>query len=308
MPESPDFDVKTARIRLSDGQGIALRRWGGSRPRRMVISHGNGLAIDGFFEFGRELLRDFEVVAFDMRNHGQSGPGPVLDDPWPRFILDLPEIFDAIQTAFGEKPTHGAFHSLSSIGALLAQGQDMRPWRSLTLYEPPVPPAPDPAFCERLRDLHAGLIARTRNRRRRFRDPEQLVASLRRAATFSGVSDAVFLRLARAMLRHTGTPDDTPWELICDPDMEANTFDTSRTRDYWDGIGTIRTPVQIVLGTRLGHDMPILIDTAGYLAREFGFDCARVEGGGHLMQLQRPRRSAEHAARFALAQHENTAA
>lgn len=308
MTEGFDFEVEKEVVGLSDGGRVAIRRWGGVRPERIVLSHGNGLAIDGFHEFARELMEDFEVVVFDMRSHGQSGPGEVMDNPWPRFVADIPEIYDSIQGRFGEKPMHGAFHSLSSIATLMAQSQTPLGWRSLTLYEPPVPPVADAGLLEEFEEAHRGLSRRTRARRRRFSGPERLVTSLRKSPTFGGIPDAVIARLAEAMLYRADNDPEAPYELVCDPDMEANTFDIRLPREWWDGIANVRVPVQVVTGTTLGHDLPVLIRTAGFLAESFGFETAAVEGGGHLMQMQRPQRSAEHAVRFAMAHSENTTA
>lgn len=308
MTEGFDFKVEKEMVELSDGGRVAIRRWGGAKPERIVLSHGNGLAIDGFYQFAQALMGDFEVVVFDMRSHGQSGPGAVMENPWPRFVKDIPEIYDSIQATFGEKPTHGAFHSLSSIATLLAQSQTPLGWRSLTLYEPPVPPVADADLLEAFNEAHRGLSRRTRARRRKFSGPARLVTSLRRSPTFGGIPDEVVERLAEAMLYRADTDPEAPYELVCDPDLEANTFDIHLPRDWWDAIGNVTVPVQVVMGTTLGHDLPVLIRSAGFLAQTFGFETAAVEGGGHLMQMQRPERSAEHAVRFAMARSENNAA
>lgn len=308
MTEGFDFKVEKQMVELSDGGRVAIRRWGGPKAERIVMSHGNGLAIDGFYEFAKLLMAEFEVVVFDMRSHGQSGPGEVMENPWPRFVKDIPEIYDSIQGHFGEKPTHGAFHSLSSIATLLAQSREPRGWRSLTLYEPPVPPVADADLLEEFEAAHTELSRRTRARRRKFSGPERLVTSLRRSPTFGGIPDAVIERMAGAMLYHAGNDPEAPYELVCDPDMEANTFDIHLPREWWDAIGGVTVPVQVVVGTTFGHDLPVLIRSASFLAQSFGFETAAVEGGGHLMQMQRPQRCADHAVRFATAKSENNAA
>ena len=299
MPDTERNAPAKAILTLSDGARIAIRRWGAPKAKRMVISHGNGLAIDGFRAFGEALRGDYEVIAFDMRNHGDSGPGEVLTDPWPRFLQDIPEIFDGIQAVFGQKPTHGAFHSLSSASTLMAQGQDPRPWQSLTLYEPPVPPAPDADLLERFTAMHLELAQRTRSRRRVFETPARLTASFRKSPSFGGIEDQALGQMAQAVMHHTGADPDSPWELVCDPRMEANTYDTRDVGKYWDGLASVDCPVQVVMGSVLGHDLPLLIQSTTLLVRCFGFDAATVEGGSHLMQLQRPMRSAELAVAFA---------
>ena len=293
MPEGHAALPDIAHLTLSDGAGVALRRWGGQGAQRIVISHGNGLAIEGFRDFATALQAEFEVIAFDMRNHGASGPGAILTDPWPRFLADIPEIFDAIQQHFGEKPTHGAFHSLSAASTLMAQGLTPRPWRSLTLFEPPVPPADAPNLLDAFLRLHADLSERTRRRRRQFTSPAQLRQTLARSPTFGGISEDSLQRLAEAQLIRSGASPEAPYALICDPEMEANTFRTEAACAFWGNLDRVRCPVQVVLGSYHGHDMPVLIDIGRHLIRRFGFDAATVEGGSHLMQLQRPDRSAE---------------
>lgn len=287
-----------ADVTLSDGANIRLQRWHSENPVRMVVSHGNGLAIGGFRDFIAALAREFDVVAFDMRNHGASGPGPVPADPWLRFFKDIPEIYDHISRVFGEKPTHGAFHSLSSASALIAQGLDPRPWHSLTLFEPPVPAAPDPVLLDECDRLHQELIALTLRRRRHFDSPDRLKRTLSRVPTFAGIPDTALSALARAMLYRSEADPAAPWELVCPPELEARTFNIRPVCGYWDAIGKVETPVQVVLGTHMGHDMPTLIRSGTFLIRSFGFAARVLEGGSHLMQLQRPEKCTETVSRF----------
>ena len=55
MTEGFDFKVEKEMLDLSDGGRVAIRRWGGAKRERIVMSHGNGLAIDGFYEFAKLL-------------------------------------------------------------------------------------------------------------------------------------------------------------------------------------------------------------------------------------------------------------
>ncbi len=67
---------------------------------------------------GCRLTDRYDVVVFDIRNHGENP----LHDPdahrWETFYDDYEEIFHGIKAHFGEALTIGAFHSLSSVAAL----------------------------------------------------------------------------------------------------------------------------------------------------------------------------------------------
>ena len=49
---------------------IRVRRHGNPHGPRLVLSHGNGFAIDAYFPFWSRFLQDCEVILYDQRNHG----------------------------------------------------------------------------------------------------------------------------------------------------------------------------------------------------------------------------------------------
>ena len=56
-----------------DGTLLSWRLYPNPTARvRLVLSHGNGLAMDGYQVFWRVLLADFEVAIFDFRGHGRK--------------------------------------------------------------------------------------------------------------------------------------------------------------------------------------------------------------------------------------------
>lgn len=281
-------ETATIRARMDDGAIIALRRWGAPRAERVVISHGNGLAVDAFARFGAALAARFEVVAFDMRNHGRNhGRNPVTaveGGNWARFIADIPQILAAIDDAFDPKPAHGAFHSLSSAACLLSTAQTGYPWRSLTVYEPPMPPGPGTPAHAAFARYQLELAARAARRRAQFDSPEQLFASMRRSSLFARVPDADLQRLAAATTR----PDGEAWTLCCPPEFEAETFRVEGIERLRPGLARIACPVRVVVGDRAVHPAPILIDVGEALCRDFGWERAVVPGATHFMQLEHP--------------------
>lgn len=275
-----------ARAEMDDGATILLRRYGEPAPERVVISHGNGLAVDAFARFAEALVaRGFEVVGFDMRNHGRNPPHPATEPNWPRFLKDFPAILAAIDGAFGRKATHGAFHSLSSAVCLLAQAGTGYPWASLTLYEPPVTAAPDSPLFARFHDYHIELSARAARRRARFESPDELAASMRRSSLFRLVADEDVARLARATLRPDGAGG---WELCCPPEFEAATFRIEGVAGLRPGLARITCPVRIVVGDERIHYAGILVETGRALARDFGFELVELRDATHFMQIEKP--------------------
>ncbi|HEY6394272.1 MAG TPA: hypothetical protein VIX12_02570, partial [Candidatus Binataceae bacterium] len=81
---------------MDDGAIIRVRQHGNLNGPRLVLSHGNGLAIDGYLPFWRPLRDRYEVVLFDFRNHGHNPFHNEVAHQWSRFILDMEEICNAI--------------------------------------------------------------------------------------------------------------------------------------------------------------------------------------------------------------------
>jgi pimeloyl-ACP methyl ester carboxylesterase len=126
---------------MSDGAVIRLRKYAGRRNARLVMSHGNGMAINAYAPFWKLFAGEYELVIFDVRNHGENPVHPEGHD-WDRFADDFEEIFSSISDRFGSMPTIGVFHSLSSIAAVIQVNKYGRRWDGIVLFDPPIlPPA-----------------------------------------------------------------------------------------------------------------------------------------------------------------------
>lgn len=286
------LSLETAEIlaTMDDGATISIRQWGQAAAERVILAHGNGLAADGFAEFGAALVaRGFEVVAYDMRNHGRSTRHEVTGGNWERFIADLPAILLAIDQTFGQKPAHGAFHSLSAAICLLSQTQFDYPWKTLTLFEPPIPPRAGSPLHGTFSEYHRELSARAIRRRRKFDEPAELYASMRRSPLFQRVGDAALVQLAQATLRPS---DPDGWELSCKADFEAKTFLLEGVAPLREKLTRAGCPVRIVLGDRAIHYAAVLVDAGRELAGEFGYETIELQDATHFMQIETPVRCA----------------
>src|SRR5262245_48657921 len=235
-------------VALADGATICVRAYGNGP--RLVMSHGNGLAIEAYRPFWSLLLDRYEVVMFDFRHHGLASPyrGPMRN--WPTFIADFGTIHAGIERVIGPADSIGVFHSLSSLTALLhTAAQSVTQcvsWRGLMAFEPPCPPpAGHPEF-EPFWGMHRKLAEGAERRRPVFQSVEDLAASFARVGSFRRMNAATRHALAAATLRHDAA--NRRYELACAREFESETFRLRNLEGAWQRIGTISLPVGIVAG------------------------------------------------------------
>src|SRR5690606_18404385 len=90
-----------ADLTMKDGAVIRLRRYGRPGATRLVLSHGNGLAINAYAPFWLPLAESYDLVVFDMRNHGENPLHTQEGHVWESFFSDIEEIFQGIKAQFG---------------------------------------------------------------------------------------------------------------------------------------------------------------------------------------------------------------
>ena len=163
-------------VALTDGAEIVLRRHGDLSAPCIVLSHGNGCAIDGYFPYWEHLMSDFEVVVFDFRNCGVNPVHPG-DHGYARFLLDMTEIYDAIDSAFGKKPQIGAFHSMSARTNLKYALDGNSRLDALIVFDPPMVPPPDHALYELMHSEERVLWRWSAGRPEIFDDPSELASA-----------------------------------------------------------------------------------------------------------------------------------
>src|SRR5207237_10577974 len=104
-PSMPSFVRETPaphaviEVVAADGARLRVRRHGNPRGPRLMLSHGNGFAIDGSFSFWSRFLGSFDVVVFDMRSHGQNPRANTTNHEYARSVPDL----DGIRRDLGEE-------------------------------------------------------------------------------------------------------------------------------------------------------------------------------------------------------------
>ena len=102
-----------------------------------MLSHSNGLAVDLYYPFWSLLAQDFDLVIYDLRNHGWNRVSGLERHNIPTLVADHDRILDAIDQRYGEKFQVGVFHSVSALVALLSDFRGRR-FSGLALYDPPL--------------------------------------------------------------------------------------------------------------------------------------------------------------------------
>ncbi len=272
---------QTITARGLDGAELALQFHGAPGRPRLILSHGNGFAMDGYRSFWSALLQDFELVLFDLRNHGRSGATAIGAHTIAAMADDHICVAAACRDAFGPRATFGVFHSVSAIAATLA-GARSALWDGVVLVDPPL--VSHAAGNGLVRSADEKLAQYARNRTACFESVEALAQSLASGPGRYWAQGAA-LDMARAITRPGAAGG---FELVCPGEYEARIYEQNAQLDSYAALGAMRGRVAI-----LGADPhapralhPALVSKAA--ATHYALAYAHVEGASHMLQIEKP--------------------
>ncbi|HVA77670.1 MAG TPA: alpha/beta hydrolase [Candidatus Binataceae bacterium] len=271
-------------VRMEDGAIIRVRQHGVAAAPRLVLSHGNGLAIDGYLPFWGPLCARYEVVLFDFRNHGHNPLHREEAHLWTHFVTDMETVFAAIGRELGVKRTAGVFHSLSGVTAAMHARRFGKRFDALVLFDSPVFPPQGHRLRRNQADDKTSLAGRARRRTERYADPSVLAAQFRKYNPLW--RPEAYELMARATLRHDTRAGD--WILACPRELEANVFSTNADPTLWNAMGSIPVPVKLICGdpNLVGAMPPALIGRE--LAAEHKLPYEAIAGTTHFLQIEQP--------------------
>ena len=265
---------------MDDDTVVTLRRHGNPEGPRLVLSHGNGLAIDLYYPFWSLLSDEFDLIVYDLRNHGWNSPSTLENHNVPTLVRDHDRIIEEIDRHYGEKPKIGVFHSLSGLIALLSTAQGSG-FSALVLFDPPL--------CKRGASYNEFDAAATRTagytRRRtfRFKARKEYAEFLPYVPAFQRVVEGVCDLAAETTLREHENGEG--YELRCPREYEAQIVDYAAVFAVAVDFGAFLCPVKVI-----GADptLPYSYLPTLDLSDIYGVDYDFLPDSTHLLQLEQP--------------------
>jgi len=259
---------------------IRLRRHGNTEGPRLIMCHGNGLAIDLYYPMWSNLLDDFDIIIYDLRNHGWNPVGDIRNHNLPTFMRDYDRVMEAIRDEYGEKPTFGVFHSVSALAALLAPTKG-RGLSGLYLFDPPVC---RPGVSYEEFDVAATRAANlTRSRTERYKTRSEFADVLPFMPTFKNVMPGITNLMAETTLAESD--DGQGFELRCPREYEAQVIEYAGVYAVSINFDSIVCPVK-VLGAdpTLSYSYLPTMDLSNILSIDYDF----MPEATHFMVFERP--------------------
>ena len=292
--------LSTTAVVLDDHATTSIRQHGNPDGPRLLLSHGNGLAIDFYYPFWSLLEADFELFIYDLRNHGWNELGQEEDHNMFSLVSDVDIILDTIDHCYGVKPVIGVYHSISALISLLFSSSVLsstlikrsRGFDGLILFDPPLH---QPGVSREEFDAAVDKTARMRrNRTARFDSLEQYLELLEYFPAFSRFVPGAKELMADTLLRREN--DGIGYELRCPPAYEARIAEYVRAFAEQTDLDELPCPTRII-----GAD-PLLpssylpsVDLSDMLSIDFDF----VPDTTHYMQVEQPRACADYVYDFA---------
>ena len=274
--------LSTLDVRLDADTITTVRQHGNPSGTRLVMSHGSGLAADLYYPFWSLLTDDFDLMVYDLRNHGWNGVGAQTDHNIPTLISDHDIILEAIDRDYGRKPTVGIFHSLASLVTLLSFSNL---YSAMVLFDPPLT-KPGASQTE-LHDAAERAAAQIRRRGQHFKRREDLVELLGIFPTFKRAVPGVHELLARTTLRHAESGEG--YELRCPREYEAQLMDYARSFFPLLDLDLLACPTKIIgADPTLPHAYLPTLDQRIVSAMDYDF----IPEATHFLQLEKPRECA----------------
>ena len=265
---------------MGDDTEIVLRRHGNPDGPRLVLTHGNGLAIDLYYPFWSLLVDDYDVILYDLRDHGWNEVSPLEKHNMPTFVDDHDRTMEAIDQYFGDKPKIGVFHSISALISLLSptRGSD---FAGRFLFDPPLC-KPGRSY-QQMEEAATRTATLTRRRAEQFPTMEDFSFLLQFVPLFSRVVPGVLDLMASTTLRKSEGRQG--YELRCPKEYEARIVEYAGVFSVMVDFDTLVSPTKVMgADPTLPFSYLPTLDLSDILTVDYDF----LPEATHFLQLEEP--------------------
>jgi pimeloyl-ACP methyl ester carboxylesterase len=270
---------------MTDGVQLRIRRGGNPEGVRLYLSNGNGFAIDGYRVFWEPLLGEFDLILFDMRNHGRNDPSGADGHHYLQMATDIGSVFHEVDSRLGHRPSVGVFHSMSGRASMKHSVQMEWVWDALVLFDPPDVPPPGHEHYEAMRGFELRLMQWALERQDSFASPDELLQSYSTNRAQGRWAVQARSDMAHAILR---SADDRSYRLVCRRELEASIYLAALTLNLWPPAKAYGGPVKLIGADPEAKGASPTAAANLALAREGGYEYEAVPETGHLLQIERP--------------------
>ena len=272
--------LSTHEVRVDEDTAVVLRRHGNPEGARLVLSHGNGLAIDLYYPFWSLLADDFDLVVYDLRNHGWNGVSPLDRHNVPTLVEDHDRILEEIDRHYGKKPQIGVFHSVSALVTLLSPTRGDK-FSGLVLFDPPLC-KPGRSY-EEFEAAAARAAGMARRRTEQFKAMEEFSNVLPLLPPFKFFAPGVFDLMAKTTLREG--LESTGYELRCPRDYEAQMIDYAGVFAVAVDFDSLHCPTKVIgADPTLPYSYLPTLDLSDILTVDYDF----LPEATHFLPLEKP--------------------
>lgn len=272
-------------LTMDDGVKIAVRRGGNPNGTRLYLSNGNGFAIDGYRVFWEPLLAEFDIILFDMRNHGRNEQSGADGHHYLQMAKDIGVVFRGVDKALGHTRSVGVFHSMSGRAAMKHAVEMEKMWDALILFDPPNVPPRGHAQYESMKVFELKLVEWAVARQDRFASVKELSDFFSTNRAQSRWQPQAREDMAKAILRPDG---EGAFMLTCRRELEASIYLAALTLELWPDAKSFGMPVKLIGADPNAKGASPTSTANAALAREGGYEYEAVPETGHLLQIERP--------------------
>jgi len=246
----------------------------------LVLTHGNGLAIDLYYPFWSLLLDDYDLIVYDLRDHGWNEVSPLETHNMPTFVDDHDRTMEAIDQYFGDKPTIGVFHSISALISLLSPTRGSA-FAGRFLFDPPLC-KPGRSY-QQMEEAATRTATLTRRRAERFSTIEDFSFLLGFVPLFSRVVPGVLDLMARTTLRESEGRQG--YALRCPKEYEARIVEYAGVFSVMVDFDTLLSPTKVMgADPTLPFSYLPTLDLSDILTVDYDF----LPEATHFLQLEEP--------------------